>query len=262
MNKVLLAAAVAVVSCMSVDARGLRDKVRAESRQDSARHAHTPPNPENLPGTPSEADVGDADSFGRAVKFLGFAQSEFAAVLPDCEGQVPGTCITQTDPTTGVTLTYFGDGAVVRLPPRAAKSLLCFSLTAQGAILYSNNSGAPLHVAGTLGAQWRIESEVLNDPALIDSATGLPFNGVISSGTGLEQFSRITLPGESQSISPTTTRSCISGHLSRRSLIGQGLTEAQAREVFRKPITIRFGSLVNGLNAQVIGGFGVRIYGD
>ena len=41
-----------------------------------------------------------------------------------------------------------------------------------------------------------------------------------------------------------------------------GLSEAQVRELFRKPITLRFGSFARGTWSQVNGAYGVRIYGD
>jgi hypothetical protein len=261
MKKILLGA-VAALFVLPAQADGPRDRVRADSVQDSKRHRRTPPNTENTADTPSEADVGDADSFGRPVKYLGFAQSGFAAVQPDCTGQVPGTCVTQTDPTTNASVTVFATTAVVRLPGRAAKSLLCFSLTPQGSISYSNQTAQPQNVDASLYAVWRIESEVLNDPSLIDPATGAPYNGVMTSGTGLEYVFRNALPGERETRIPTSSRSCISGHLSRRALIGQGLSDSQAREFFRKPITIRFGARATGGNADVISGYGVRIYGD
>lgn len=262
MKKIVTGALIALVAVMSAQAAGPRDRVRADSMADSGRHRRTPPNPENAVDTPVEADVGDADSFGRAVKYLGFAQSEFAAVLPDCSTEPPGTCVSQTDPTAGVGVVWFGPTAVIKLPPRAAKSLLCFAFTPQGYISVSNNSAQSTQVSARIGANWRIESEVLNDPTLIDPATGLPFGGALSSGTSLEFLSRSVAAGDNELIVPTHSRTCISGHLSRRFLMGQGLSEAQAREVFRKPITIRFGASASASNAQVVSGFGVRIYGD
>jgi hypothetical protein len=57
---------------------------------------------------------------------------------------------------------------------------------------------------------------------------------------------------------------CIAGFLSKRALVGTyGLTEAQAKEFFRKPITVRMN--ISG-NAQYVGNaslmFGFRIVGD
>jgi hypothetical protein len=57
-------------------------------------------------------------------------------------------------------------------------------------------------------------------------------------------------------------RTCYSGHLSRRGLIEMGLTEAQAREVFRKPITLRFGASVNAYWGNAFTTPGIRVYGD
>jgi hypothetical protein len=103
---------------------------------------------------------------------------------------------------------------------------------------------------------------VLANPALINTVTGEPFNGSISSVAFLATEYANLEPGESLPVIPEHSRGCISGHLSRRSLIGMGLTEAQAREVFRKPITIRFGAAVTASFAEAFSSYGVRVYGD
>ena len=113
-----------------------------------------------------------------------------------------------------------------------------------------------------MAARWRIESEVLNDPALINQGTGLPFNGVIENGSNLASEQETLEAGAERNVSVSFTRTCNAGHLTRRGLVDMGLTEAQAREVFRKPITLRFGAGVNVSwgNAFVQPGF--RVFGD
>jgi hypothetical protein len=60
------------------------------------------------------------------------------------------------------------------------------------------------------------------------------------------------------------TRSCIAGLLSRRALVADyGLSEAQAKEFFKKPMTIRFGSRGTVAMSQYTSYFyGIRLYGD
>jgi len=111
-------------------------------------------------------------------------------------------------------------------------------------------------------ATWRIESDVLNNPALINSQTGLPFGGFITGSQIVSQQTGIIAPGEELEENPTGSRSCISGQLSRRSLVFMGLNDAQARDVFRGAMTLRFGSGASAQFAFVTSRYGVRIYGD
>ena len=113
-----------------------------------------------------------------------------------------------------------------------------------------------------MGVRWRIESEVLNDPTLINQGTGLPFNGFIENGSNLATENFSIEAGAERDIQVFYTRTCNAGHLTRSGLVEMGLTEAQAREVFRKPITLRFGAgiSVSWGNAFMTPGF--RIFGD
>jgi hypothetical protein len=246
------------------DAAPPRD-LRADTSGDSQRRGRRPPSIPNMPEaaqSPSNQDVGDGDSFGRSVNFLGFAQVEGVAISSDCTGSPPERCVVATDPDATTSIAYIGDEAVVKLPGRSARSLLCFTLTPLGDINFYNPSSSRQQANAVIGASWRIESDVLADPTLVSSVTGLPFGGFISSGTQLATEFRTLDPGENQIVLPLYSRSCISGHLSRRSLVEMGLTEAQARDVFRKPMTIRFGARASARYATAYSGVGVRIYGD
>jgi len=266
MRRMRLAAVLVLAASMTcVAAPGTRRP--ADSAPDVARRGQRLPNISNMPdalaGAPTNADVGDADSFGRAVNFLGFRQTEGVTIAADCTGLDPASCLTVTDPAVGASFSRIGDDAVIKLPGRAAKSLLCFTLTPLAEVQFYNPTSTPVNATGIFVANWRIESEVFNDPTLTNPATGLPLGGVISSGQTLGFESRRIEPNDRYQFVPFFSRSCISGNLSRRSLIGTyGLSEAQAREVFRKPITIRFGATAIGNYADVYSGYGVRIYGD
>lgn len=242
---------------------------RGDDSPDVARRGFRAPNIPNMPdavaGAPTNAEVGDADSFGRAVNFLGFGQPVGAVVAEDCSFYDPGTCVTITNPADGTSASYIGSPSdvVIKLPARAAKSLLCFTFTPLGDAQYFNPTSAPVEAFSSSGAIWRLESEVLNDPALVNPGTGQPLNGYIQTGSTLTFDTRRLEAQESRQFVPFYSRSCISGNVSRRSLMGvYGLSESQARELFRKPITLRFGSFARGSYSQVGGGYGVRIYGD
>jgi len=240
---------------------------RRENGPDTMRRYRKPPNIPNMPdaaASPSNADVGDGDSFGRSVNYLGFTVVAGALVWWDCTDYAPGQCLNPADAANGGggSVSYIGEDAVIKLPARSSRSLLCFNFTNFGWIQFINESPTRQGASGTLMSRWRIDSEVLADPSLINANTGLPFNGSITSAAFLSTEYRNLDPGEQLSEFPTGSRSCLSGHLSRRGLIEMGLSEAQAREVFRKPITIHFGASVQTTFAQAVSSYGVRIYGD
>jgi hypothetical protein len=214
--------------------------------------------------SPSNADVGDGDSFGRSVNYLGFTFAAGALIWWDCTGYVPEQCQAPASPADGGggNVNYIGDDAVIKLPARASHSLLCFNFTNFGQIQFINETSTPQGASATLMARWRIYSDVLADPSLINVNTGQPFNGFIGNAAFLTSEYRNLDPAEQQTEIPQGSRSCLSGHLSRRGLIEMGLSEAQAREVFRKPITIHFGAGVQTHHAQAVSSYGVRIYGD
>jgi hypothetical protein len=236
-----------------------------EKSMDAPRHGRHPPNIPNMPEaalSPSSADVGDGDSFGRAVNFLGYAQTNGVLVWWDCTDQLPGTCVVPDAETSTGGIQKIGDEAVIRLPGRSARSLLCFVINPFGFAFFNNTSTTRQLATYSMGARWRIESEVLNDPALINHGTGLPFNGFIENGSSLDSEQFTIEPGAQRNIQVFFTRTCNAGHLTRSGLVDMGLTEAQARDVFRKPITLRFGASINVSwgNASMNPGF--RVFGD
>lgn len=262
MKRILLASLLAIAATISIGSAGAPPK---ENSMDVPRRGRRPPNLPNMPEaaqSPSNADVGDGDSFGRSVNFLGYAQTNGVLVWDDCTGQIEGTCVLPDPETHSGFIVKIGDEAVIHLPPRSARSLLCFTINPLGFVTFHNTSSTRQGGNYNMGARWRIESEVLNDPTLINQGTGLPFNGVIEGASNLASEYFTMEPGAERNFQVFYPRTCNSGHLSRRGLIEMGLTEAQAREVFRKPITLRFGAglSVNWGNALMTPG--IRVYGD
>jgi hypothetical protein len=253
-----------MAAAISVAGAAPPDGLPTEQSMDAPRRGKRPPRIPNMPEAalaPGSEDVGDGDSFGRSVKFLGYAQTYGISIQHDCTGWEPGTCAV-TDGTSFVTIEKFDDAAVIRLPADAARSLLCFTTTPLGFVAFHNPSGARENASASLLARWRIESDVLNDPSLINSNTGEPFNGVIESSDILATESFSIEPGAHRTVTVNHSRTCNSGNLRRSTLVQMGLSEAQAREVFRRPITLRFGSRMS-MNFGS-GGMspGFRVYGD
>ena len=263
MKKVLFVTLLAVAATVSVGSAG--GPPQKENSMDAPRRGKRPPLLANMAEaamSPSAADVGDGDPFGRSVNFLGYAQTNGVSVWWDCTDSIPGTCVVPDPETSTGSLSRIGDEAVIKLPGRSARSLLCFVINPFGFASFLNTSGSRQPARYSIGGRWRIESEVLNDPALINTSTGLPFNGGIDSGSSLDSENFTLEAGAQRDIQIFFTRTCNAGHLTRTGLVAMGLTEAQAREVFRKPITLRFGAAASVSWGNVSISPGYRVLGD
>lgn len=255
----LTLAAVAMTAAAAVPAQ---EKVARQF--DAPRKFKRPPLIANMPEaaqSPTNAEVGDGDSFGRSVNFLGFAQTYGVSIQPDCTGWEPGTCAV-SDGSEYVTIEHYGDEAVVRLPGRSARSLLCISAQPIGFAAFNNPTTTRQQASVVMMGRWRIESEVLADPTLINGNTGEPFGGMILGGPFLGDESFTIEPGANRIVQFPHSRACNGGSLRRSQLIEMGLTPVQAREVFRKPITIRFGTRLSTQWGLGSSSPGYRIYGD
>lgn len=217
-----------------------------------------------FPSTPTRDEVGDTDSFGRPLKWLGVTSAN-VYLSPDCaaSGRDESECKDTGEQTW---FSFPETGASITLPGNAAHSLLCHWFSPVLMIEYQNPLTEPVTASLQYVPRLRIESEVLRDPGLVDQTTGQPFNGsLMTSMSSGEHLSTVLLATESRQDVMRDTNTCIAGFLTRLQLVETyGLTEAQAAEVFRKPMTIRmevhagFASYVS--NAQLT--LGLRILGD
>lgn len=214
---------------------------------------------------PTEEEVGDADSFGRNVRWLGLVQAnvELLDACPPDEPDDDSVC--QPVAPSGTTVFDFQDVARVVLPARASQSLLCHWLSPYLTLGWSNPGATPVLGTLTYTPTLTIESPVLDDPALIDPTTGAPFGGRLQAGmTASERLVAPLSPGMAYTERQRDSAVCIAGFISRRALIqNYGLTESQADRFFRKPITIRMnvrGTATHLEAAQLV--FGLRIVGD
>lgn len=214
--------------------------------------------------TPEE--VGDADSFGKPVKWLGLL-SGYVSLSEDCTppaGEPADPNCIVLNPAPATTVFNAVDLASITLPGKSAETLLCHWQTPLVSFGISNDTLSAQVSNFRATPRYRIESEVLDDPALINPGTGLPFGG--SFEVALTSFNKTKLvePGHFENETLSGTRMCIGGMVTKAALVSQyGLTEAQAKRFFRKPITITLGisgqaRMVNGASIN----FGTRITGD
>ena len=218
---------------------------------------------------PTVEEVGDADSFGRDVVYLGNAQTSNVALQSDCTPDpsnppLPNDRCVVLNAQPASTSWNEGGLATMQLPAESTKSLICFALTPNVFFEFHNLTGVPQSNAlFTARAVITIENEVLDDPTLIDAGTGLPFNGRIVLPLSTYSESRSIAVGEREQKSLFLSRHCIGGLVSKRSLVASGLTDMQARQFFKKPMKLTFGSSGTVQIADFANYFyGIRLYGD
>jgi hypothetical protein len=214
----------------------------------------------------TEETVGDPYSFGRDKTYLGVVQTRRVALRDDCTGVPPeaGPCI-ELEPAPLATNVEEFDLGSIELPGRSTNSILCFTITPFAQWEWYNDTGTQQTADMFLRPYVKIESDVLDDPALINPNTGLPFDGVLLESTvSVALQSRTIDPNERDLQYRSFTRSCTGGLINIPALRdGYGLSERLIRDLFRNPITVTFGvvghvSMVDWASYSV----GIRLYGD
>jgi hypothetical protein len=185
-------------------------------------------------------------------------------VQADCTGFDPdgGACI-ETNPAPAYTNIDEFNLGTLEIPAKASNSLLCFTFTQFSSWIWSNPTALTATARMGLRPIVQIENDALL--GLVDNQ-GNPFNGTVFAAPAPITVLTLehTLPaGASEFQGQTVTRSCTGGLVSTRSLRGQGLTDAQAKDFFKQPMTITFG-MAGSVSLVEFGQFfvGVRLYGD
>ncbi len=213
-------------------------------------------------------DVGDADSFGRPVRWLGYLSTKGVQLRDDCT-PMPGDpadmqCM-QIDGPSGSGYSEFRDMTRMTLPGGSLNSVLCPWLSPSmggtfGNLLPYDNREASL----TLYPSLTLESEVLRKLSLVNPDTGQPMDGTLELLGSSSRMSLLLDSGERLNQVHTSSRTCIGGQLTRRTLVEYyGLTDHQVDRVFARPITLRLNMAVvaNGLMSGYAS-YGVRFVGD
>ncbi len=215
----------------------------------------------------SDAQVGDANSFGSKVIYVGLLGSGQVTLAEDCTGITLGPddhCVT-LNPQPAVTSFSFHDLGRITLPAKSTHDLLCFATTTFRGWGYFNETGSVNQAQFHYNISVTIENELLNDPSLIDPTTGVPFNGKLEVFIGESLADVKTLqPGAMERQQAFASRTCQAGALSKDSLSqNYALPDSIVNSFFKKPITLRINvqgstGLVNGASIFP----GIRFYGD
>jgi hypothetical protein len=184
------------------------------------------------------SDLGDADSFGRYAKYIGLMSSGAINLAEDCTpdpSNPPGPddhCV-QLIPQPAMTTFSIHDVARMTIPAKSSNSLFCHWQTPIAVTQWQNLSGAVIPNARIVYTpSYTFENPVLNDPTLIDPATGLPLNGSISVTLSGIRHHETLAPGDIKLERDSDTRSCIAGVMSAAMLRSYGLSDAQVAKFF------------------------------
>lgn len=216
---------------------------------------------------PTVDDVGDLDSFGRNVRWLGLAAA-YVQTSTDCASIVaddPAALCQQINNLAVNTPFAFNNIAHITLPAKASNSLLCHWFSPRVAVNFFNPTASPVLGRFSYNPTLTVENPVLDDPALIDASTGAPFNGKLSTSMSASESMQVVVDPAfpiSQNLRDSVV--CQAGLVSKAALVETyGLTATQADNFFANPTTIRLN--VTGSSRFVdytLYSFGLRIVGD
>lgn len=262
MTAVLLALAAGSAAAESTGNRKLLQEERQAARRDAQVQ-------QNLLAAASPATVGDADSYGRYVKFIGLMNTGVINLATDCTPDPafpPGPedhCIV-VNAAPALTSFTINDAARVLIPAKSANSLFCHWQTPFVSYTFANFTGVDQPAARiVLTPTYTIQNPVLNDPALVDPNTGAPLAGSITLSLPGVRRARTLHAGEVQSERENGTRVCDGGLISKGLLAGYGLSAAQQAAFFKNDTVITM-SVVGQARmvdfASII--YGTRFVGD
>ncbi|MBN8213352.1 MAG: hypothetical protein J0M09_10570 [Xanthomonadales bacterium] len=253
-----------IIEAVSPDLPAAQSRQAAAQRKAKAMTAST--GAVKAAAAPTVEDVYDVDSFKRNVTWLGLA-SAFINLSDTCptDPDNPDELCQVLAPAPGFTSFNFEDAAHITLPGKSANSLLCYWFSPVLNVNYANFGATPTYGRLRYSPTLTIENPVLDDPALIDPTTGAPFGGqFLTSMTASESFVVPLDPGVNFTERTRDSAVCMAGFVSKRALTDNyGLTDAQAKEFFKQPTTIRLnvsGSAQNVGFASMV--FGLRVVGD
>lgn len=221
---------------------------------------------------PSAADVGDADTFGRAAQYMGVA-SGFVQLSAACPAPTPtptppfnpndSQCFNLA-PAPATTSFDAQDICRIKLPKKSTKNIIYPVINIFLNYQLQNTTGVTQPSAlFTFTASLTVESEVFNNPSIIDPGTGLPAAGKFTfQFPYIYRDDRTMEDGDRQRLRETLVRIGNAG-LNRAFFIASGLTDSQVDDLFKSAITVRMsvqGSARLVTDASITGN--MRLFGD
>lgn len=216
----------------------------------------------------TDADVGDADSFGLEVKFFGFAQTGYIYFSQDCNNpefplEPEDRCVTISQ-TTGAAIFDLRGLGQIAFPENTFQTIIY--LLGRHQISYQFNNPTTSNKFGRLSYRpyITIESDVLSDPSLINPQTGQPFNGKLDVALGGGRlFGKTIFPNSSEFDSQMYSTGSLGGLTKSYFMSAYGLDEATAKKLLTRKMYIYLnmrGTLVNAESSYFK--YGIRFLGN
>jgi hypothetical protein len=203
----------------------------------------------------SVADVGEPDSFGKGVKFLGTARTGVVYVYRSCDPAVlladleltlgpDDRCIAHTVGT-GTANGTFNDLGRITIPGRSADNTIYFIINRTIDNEFQNEFSNEIPTFFRFSPTLTIESSALNDPAAVDPTTGNPLNGVLTvSAFGTRIFNNSIQPGTFETSYDQSSAAASTG-FARTYFAALGLPPHVINQLYRRPMTIKLGMKVS-----------------
>lgn len=219
------------------------------------------------PAPPTVDDVGDLDSFGRNVRWLGQKSGVYGVDI-DCAAwtaEDPAAHCQQVANPATTTSYHFDDILRFKLPANASNSMFCYLLTPMFQAYFTDNTGTNAVVGSlTYSVTATVENPVLNTAGLVNPVTGAPFNGTFTTGSlAFEVFQTALVPQFPLTTTQRKSVACNAGISKRLLMETYGLTQAQANSFFANPTTLRLnvGGSARFVDRAVFS-VGIRLLGD
>jgi hypothetical protein len=220
---------------------------------------------------PSEADVGDPDSFGSSANYMGVG-SGFVTLSPACTpapSPVPPATPNNDQcfnilPQPTETDFEADDLARIKLPKNSTKDMIYPVLNFFHRYTLQNNTGTPQSGLFFYTAWITIDSAALNDPACTDPTTGSPCGGHLQFEFA-DNFFRVDHNMNAGDRERNGINYTHAGNLgiTKRSLVESGIPQHIADKMFKGEMTIHLsisGTATLVTTARITGN--MRLFGD
>jgi hypothetical protein len=214
----------------------------------------------------TEEEVGDLASFGKEAKFFGYAITGTILVRRNCSPVVPGPddrCFTINAATNTVSFDVKDIGRI-HFPVKTFENVIYLLSRHQYSYIFLNSTTQNKTGRFEYSPYLTLESDVLNDPSLINPQTGQPFNGKLDIFVaGGRSFSKTLFPNYQEFDNIVTGTSSTSGFTKKFFKDNYGLPMPIIDNLFYEKITIRLNIRGFTTNVENAGfGFGVRFIGN
>jgi len=201
-----------------------------------------------------QLDVGDADTFGKPMKWLGTMSSPRFVFRKNCDGWRGSSVCHPVYAWGGGSASdgIYRNLAHITLPPKSLDTMLCHWQTVSiDARFYNEPDNITRPVTVEVYPWLTVENEVLNDPGLIDPDSEAPLAGKITLSMPSASVDGQLTPGSRLMQRQNASRTCVGGMLTRANLKDYwGLSDAQVREFFDRPTRLTLNLTSNAWGVE------------